>query len=275
MIKIILFTFMLSISSFAACINNKKTVEADCKCRQNNSCFKYESAKNKKWYSSVFKSKVSKQLLKVKYDSDAMIEKLFSGEMSPYDPALDKMFTKYDKIEKIKDRGLKRYEANLKKRGVKNWKVENRIKVIKKAYNGIKGDKNILDEMNKVTGGKLKVSPRININSPTSIKKLKDKKKAKDVIAAGTTTKKTNTKPTSTIASADSIKAAQEEARRMRNKNFKFDTIIKEKDKSIFDFISSRYQKVKSKLNLKAQSTLPAKDKAKLVEYIKLKLQGS
>lgn len=270
----ILSTLLISFSINAACIGNKKSVDANCACKRNNTCFKYESAKNKKWYNSVFKSKVSKQLLKVKYDSDKLIEKLFTGELSPYDPALDKMYTKYDKIEKIKNKGMKKYEANLKKRGVKRWKVSNRVNSIKKVYKNLKGDKSLITEMNKVTGSKLNIRPQINIREQIA----KSKKTQSVAVNKESATESANTKkeqPKDTIASKDSIKQAQLQADRMRKKNFKFDTIIKDRDKSIFEFISSRYQRLKSKLDIKVNTPLPAKDREILLDFMNKQLKKS
>lgn len=273
--KIFLFTFIFNISTVFAqykfpCVNNKSQLDLSCSCKKSKSCYKPLKKVDKKIYKLGTQTKMDKKLTKVVMRAYKAEEQLFSGKIKPTNKqfkALDKLNGKLGKIRKKK---VKQYEKYLKRKGAKMWKMKDRM-----AY----ANKKLLKEIPKSKRDKLLKSGfqssfakffadksgmkgyvPMKSDPKSGVLIAQDKKSIDDSNDEPTTAKTTDNKE----YTVDTKGIA-----RTRSKNFKYDTITKKPEVSIFKVISNRYGLVSDRLDQKAISkSVHGADKKELIKSL-------
>ena len=246
-------SFPLAAQMSAPCVTQKVQLDLSCSCVSTNSCYQAMSKNDKKVYKYKTKTKTDKKLYKLAKEAYDIETKLFSRQIKPSDKAFIDLEKKNQKLDKVVAKRLKWYENFLKSKGAKKWRMKDRVEAMNRKYmksipketiarlnqEGIFGKMNSM-LASKLTGkayGDYVPSSTIRISASGKIigNTIEELKTDSKEVANNENPLKRNTNDLENRANA------------MKRKNFKFDTIIKMKEASLFVIISTRYKAVISR----------------------------
>ena len=275
--KLLLFIICLSFNAYSQfkvpCLTNKTQLDLSCACKKTKSCYSPLKKVDKKIYKLGSQSKMDKKLTKIVLRASKAEEALYGGKISPN----DKQFKSLDKLNiklgKARKKSVKKYEAFLRKKGAKMWKMKDRISYAnKKLIEGIplKKRNKLLKSgfqssfakfVAKNIGMKGFVPYRTDPKNGIIIAELdenKDLSSEKSIKIAGKNPD--NSKYTVDTKNLD----------RTNKKNFKYNTIINKPESSIFKIISNRYALISNRLDQRAVSkSLNGANKFEILESFK------
>lgn len=258
------------------CLTDKEALDLSCSCKKSNSCYKAMSKVEQKIFKAKVKSKTDKQIFNFASEGYKLSSKILSREIDLDGIEMKKFEKQGLKLSKVTDKSIKWYEKFLKSKGAKQWKIKDRAAAINKAYlNTVPKDtKDKLDQgsffqrmsnflKSKLTGTQVETDFKSNVIASNN----DIESEVNEEITPSEFVEKANSDPTTRNNSLVEAKANQ-----MRRKNFKFDTIIKNKNVSIFKIISRRYYNVASRDLLSINATaadsrvqLSEKDKKRIL----------
>lgn len=255
MIKFLIILFFIPGLTYAQykvpCLTKKTTLDLSCSCKKTKSCYHPLKKVDRKIYKRLHNNRINRKLTKIAMKAHDAESGLYSGKIQPDGKefkALDKLNTKLSKARKQR---VKRYEKFLKKKGSKKWKMKDRIAI---------ANKRLLKNIPKEKLKRLQKS-----GFQTSFAKFFAEKSG----IKGFTPYRTNPKNGVILAAEDDDEAPiqvntqsgtdasantefainQQGLDEARKKKYKFDTIIKKPEASLFKVISNRYVLVIDRLD--------------------------
>lgn len=256
------------------CVTKKEKIDLSCSCKKTKSCYKPLKKVDKKIYKMGGQTKVDKKLTSVVMKSHNLEEKLWGGQLTTKSKDFNELTKLNSKLSKARKKRVKAYEKALKKKGVKKWKMKDRIAAANKLLlktipnskreelvkNGFKGEfANYVAEQSGMKG-------YVPISASTTGGRVilaRDDGGSMDEIANVQTTSSKGKNTNNGLAYQDTSDAAFQAKR----KNYKYDTIIKNPDVSIFRVISNRYTNIQDRLDQNViTKSIHGIDKDKLIK---------
>lgn len=275
--KIFLLIMCYPLSAFSQfknpCISKDEKIDLSCRCRLTKSCYKPLKKVDKKIYKMGGQTPMDKKLTKVVFKSHKLDEKLFSGQLKDDSKEVKSLIKLNKKLSKINAKKLKAYEKLLKSKGVKKWKMKDRVKAANKLLLKTipKGKKEILEkngfgnDFAKFIAKKSGITDYVPLKTNTKGNKIilaREDGKRIEEIQNSNVTDKTNSSP---FVNQDASKLVE----KSKDKKYKFNTINKNAQLSLFKIISNRYSLIHKRLDQKAISGfVGAEEKKKIIDSI-------
>lgn len=250
--------FLLTSLSYAQaivpCVTKNGTIDLSCRCQAKKTCMramdKKEKANLRKLSKRVGKKDYILKSKKISMPGLKAMGQAFSGHIDLSkipNPKLEKVSAKLSKINK---KLIKKAERQLKKKGVKTYRIADRVKKYNQRIEKVLG----LKAVKAIKDGKIKLSPEAMFEGKSGkgfglvladSKKSNGKTKGKNKSKNG----KDPSEEEEKLASSSEIAANQkEQLANVRRKKYKFNDINNDPNKDLFSIISARYHKSINKI---------------------------
>lgn len=249
------------------CVTRTGKIDLSCGCAKKKTCMQAMDNREKKAVKSL-NAKIGHDNFVMKNIKTSMpalkqMKKVFNGQVDVHNFPHEKINKISAKLDKINKKLIKAVEKRYKEKGIKTYKIKDRVKKLNGRIEKILGDQAVTALKNnqvQVTpenifqGSKPKVlasssggtRPGDQGDTATSISDTSKLEKNKKQVAQNK------------VSNEFSLRASQEEVNRMKNKKFAIDTVIKDSSKDIFMIISKRY---KASINTRITAIDPEKDR--------------